>query len=325
MKIHLWNTDLLHCPWSLVASLSLSFPARLLLESFWYEDPSLDHWPPALSLRSRCIPLSFPSCSSPSVIFLIWRSISGTLTSCIILEVSLSLSLSLPARLLLWSFWYEEPSLEHWPLALSLKSRCISLFSFLLDSICNLSDMKAHFGNTDLLHDPWSLVASLSVNYARRLNIIFLETKPLLSRQICRFFHYLIRITFVITKRCRYLNKLSLRRKSHESVSRNLNFTISRTEQRYHILLTRFHELSCQITIKRSKFLKSSLYESAVLEVDLLTLDQNTTVQIILISNEIVEQNSSSKKVIDNLIGKLFKDLYRFETARQTFLTSDDH
>ena len=268
MKVHLWNADLVHCSWSLV------------------------------------VPLSFLSCSSPSGIFLIWRSISGTLISCIILEVSLSLSLSLTARLLLWSFWYEGPSLEHWPLALSLKSRCPSLFPFLLVSFCNLSDMKvhlwnadlvhcswslvvplsflscsspsgifliwrsisatlisciilevslslslsltarlllwsfwyeAHFWNTDLLHDAWSLVASLSVYYARRLNIIFLETKSLLSRQICSFFHYLIRIMFVITKRWRYLNTLSFRCKSHESVSRNLNFTISknRTEISY--------------------------------------------------------------------------------------------
>ena len=78
MKIHVWNTDLLYCPWSLVA------------------------------------PLSFPSCSSPSVIFLIWRSISGTPSSCIVLEVSLHLSLF---PFLLVSIcnlsWYEDSFLEH--------------------------------------------------------------------------------------------------------------------------------------------------------------------------------------------------------------------
>ena len=93
----LWNILSTKSAWR--SCISLSFSTRLLLYSLWYDDPRLEHWPLALSLKTRCISLSFPSCSSPSVIFLIWRSISGTLTSCIVLEVSLSLSLSLPARL----------------------------------------------------------------------------------------------------------------------------------------------------------------------------------------------------------------------------------
>ena len=129
MKIHFWNTNFLHCPWSLVVS------------------------------------LSFPSCSSPSVIFLIWRSISGTLTSCIVLEVSLYLSLSLFPFLLV-SFWNHSDmkihlwttDLPHGPWSLVV----ISLFPFLLVSFCNLSDMKVHLWNTDLLHYPWSLVVPLS-------------------------------------------------------------------------------------------------------------------------------------------------------------------
>ena len=100
MKIYLWNTDLLHCPWSLVALSSRK------------------------EKRER-----YNETSRTMQEVSVWRSISGTLIFCIILEVSLSLSLSLTARLLLWSFWYEGPSLEHWPLALSLKSRCISLSS----------------------------------------------------------------------------------------------------------------------------------------------------------------------------------------------------
>ena len=79
------------------------------------------------------------------------------------------ISLFFPARPLLYSWRYEDPCLEHWPLVLSLKSRCPSLFPFLLDSFCNLSDMKIHLWNTDLLHCPWSLVAPLSSLSARLL------------------------------------------------------------------------------------------------------------------------------------------------------------